>query len=288
MNCDLHCHSVFSDGTEEPEALAAMARKAGLGALALTDHNTVDGLSRFLAARQEGLRLVPGVEFSTDYRGTELHILALFLREADFESVRELTELPRHRKRESNLLLARRLAQAGFPVDYGAMERAVPAGAVNRAHFAAELTRMGYTESPGQAFDELLEPERGLYQPPERLDAVETIRFIRSVGAVSVLAHPFLNLKSEALVRGFLEEAVPAGLDAMEVRYPKFDRETTRCAHRLAQEYGLLCSGGSDYHGDRKPGLNMGTGYGDLEVPMEFFEKLAELAGERQNGKIWK
>lgn len=281
MHCDLHTHSIFSDGTDTPEALVRMARTLGLGALALTDHNTADGLPRFLAAEHEGLALVPGVEFSTDHLGGELHILALFLRREDFGAVRELAELPRRRKRESNLELARNLTAAGYPVDYEALERATPGGQVNRAHFAAELTRLGHIASMDQAFRQLLSPKAGLYHPPRRLDAVETIRFIRSIGAVSVLAHPFLNLDVPGL-RAFLELAVPAGLDGMEVRYSKFDDEATQTAQALAREYGLLCSGGSDYHGANKPGLAMGSGYGNLSVPMEYYEKLAALARERQ------
>jgi predicted metal-dependent phosphoesterase TrpH len=169
-------------------------------------------------------------------------------------------------------------------VDYEALERDTQAGAVNRLHFATELTRLGYTESIEQAFRELLEPKRGLYQPPARLGALETIEFIRSIGAVSVLAHPFLSLDSAGKVEEFLREAVPAGLDAMEVRYSKYDRETTETALELASAYGLLCSGGSDYHGINKPGLCMGTGYGNLSVPMEYYEKMAALAEKRQKG----
>lgn len=285
MFCDLHTHSVFSDGTDTPEALIRMARSLGLGALALTDHNTPDGLPRFLAAEHEGLELVPGVEFSTDYLGGELHILALFVRPEDFGAVRELAELPRRRKRESNLELARNLTQAGYPIDYEALERATPGGQVNRAHFAAELTRLGHTSSMDQAFRQLLTPEAGLYHPPRRLDALETIRFIRALGAVSVLAHPFLNLDDKEL-ETFLRLAVPAGLDAMEARYSKFDDKATRTALALAERFGLLCSGGSDYHGANKPGLAMGSGYGNLAVPMEYYEKLAALAEERQGNKL--
>lgn len=282
MYCDLHTHSIFSDGTDTPEALIGQAEALGLGAVALTDHNSVAGLPRFLAAAKgSSVTAVPGIEFSTGYENGELHILALFVKPEDYEAIKALVALPDRRKRESNLALAAGLNAAGYRIDYAALEASTPGGKVNRAHFAAELHRLGYVSSRDEAFNTLLKPGGPFYRPPERLGALETIRFIRSIGAVSVLAHPWLNRKTREALEGFLSEAVPVGLDGMEVRYSKFSREQSNLALEIGQAYGLLPSGGSDYHGENKPEIALGTGRGDLAVPMEYYEKLREIAEKR-------
>ena len=267
--CDLHNHSTFSDGTDTPAELLAIAEKAGLGAIALTDHNTVAGLPEFLAAAEgKNVRAIAGTEFSTDYRGTELHILGLFLRPEHFASITDLLEDYRRKKEQSNLDLVDKLNAAGYAIDYAKIKNSTPKGQVNRALIAAELTHLGYTESIQDAFKKLLSPKRGFYTPPTRPNPFETIKFIKSLGAVAVLAHPFLNL-DEAQLRMFLEEAVPCGLDGMETLYSTYDEETTALAGRIAEEFCILPSGGSDYHGGNKPHIQMGIGQGNLEVPME-------------------
>ena len=286
MYCDLHTHSKFSDGTDWPEELIARAQGLGLSALALTDHNSVAGLPRFLAAAEgSGVEAVPGVEFSTDYHGKSLHILALFVRPEHYETISNLTAHYDRLKRESNLDLTRKLKEAGYPIDYEALEASTPDGRVNRALFAEELTRLGYVVSVDEAFVKLLKERCGFYTPPERLDALETVAFIRSIGAVSVLAHPWLNLKTREALEEFLDEAVPAGLDGMEVRYSKFTPEQSNQALEIAEQYRILPSGGSDYHGITvKPDITMGTGRGGLEVPESWYQSLKTLAKRRKVG----
>ena len=274
--CDLHTHSTFSDGTDTPAALVALAQEKGLGAIALTDHNTVAGLPEFLeAARGTSVRAVAGTEFSTDYRGTELHILGLFLKQEHFAGITDLLEDYRFRKEKSNVELVKRLNAAGYAIDYDRIKNSTPKGQVNRALIAAELTRLGDTESIQAAFKQLLSPKCGYYVPPTRPCPFETIRFIKSLGAVAVLAHPFLNLNEQEL-REFLKEAVPCGLDAMETLYSTYDEATTMSAKQVAADFGLLHSGGSDYHGGNKPHIQMGIGQGDLAIPMELMTAMAQ------------
>ena len=286
MFCDLHTHSVFSDGTDTPEELVARAGALGLSALALTDHNSVAGLPRFLAAAEgSGVEAVPGIEFSTEYRGGDLHILALFVRQEHYDAVDALVAVPDRLKRESNLDLARKLTRAGYAIDYEALEAATPGGHVNRAHFARELVRLGHAETVEDAFQRFLKQRCGYYTPPERLSALETVSFIRRIGAVCVLAHPWLNLKTQDALEGFLDEAVPLGLDGMEVRYSKFSPEESNLALEIAERYGILPSGGSDYHGFAvKPDIAMGTGRGNLEVPGEWYLALRKCAEARKKG----
>lgn len=265
--CDLHIHSTFSDGTDTPTQLLELAEHRGLAAIALTDHNTVAGLPEFLeAARGRNVQAIAGTEFSTDYHGTELHILGLFLKRSDFGEITALMEDYHRRKEESNRELVDRLNAAGYAVDYDRIKDSTPEGQVNRALIGAELTRLGYTESIQAAFKQLLSPKCGYYTPPERFCPFETIRFIKSLGAVAVLAHPFLNLTEEPL-REFLKEAVSCGLDGMEVLYSTYDEPTTILAKQVADDFGLLHSGGSDYHGNNKPHIQMGVGQGNLAVP---------------------
>ena len=272
--CDLHIHSTCSDGTLTPAELIRMAEELGLGAVALCDHNTVAGLPEFLAAGAEcAVEAVPGVEFSTDYGETELHMLALFVKPEHYAAVTEKVTEMWKRKEQSNLDLVRSLKEAGLELDYEAIKAGTPNGQVNRAVIAAEMVRRGYCESVKEAFSNWLSPKYGHFVPPKRLDVFEMIGFIRSIGAVPVLAHPFLNLK-EASLRGFLREAVPCGLEAMETEYSTFSEDQRRLLREIAGEFGIKCSGGSDFHGANKPDIAMGTGRGDLKVKLALLETL--------------
>jgi predicted metal-dependent phosphoesterase TrpH len=141
---------------------------------------------------------------------------------------------------------------------------------------AGVLSEKGYTASIQEAFATLLAPECGLYVEPECLPVFETIRYIRAIGAVPVLAHPFLKL-DEAQLRAFLDKAIPCGLVGMETLYSTYDEKTTALSRAIAHEYGLCESGGSDFHGGRKPDIALGTGKGNLAVPYEFLDKLKEF-----------
>lgn len=274
---DLHVHSTYSDGTLTPAELIRLAAETGTEALALCDHNTVAGLPDFLeAARGTDITAVPGVEFSTDYGNRELHILGLFIPPEHFATVTEYVNALVLRKDESNRKLLQRLKTVGIHMDYEAIQAGNPEGVVNRAVIAAEMMRQGYCESVQEAFSRWLSPKHGFFIPPKRLDAFETIRFIKSIGAVAVLAHPFLNLDPDGL-RQFLPMAKTQGLDGMEVYYPKFDTKATALAEQLTKEFGLLPSGGSDFHGTNKPDISMGTGRNNLCIPNDILKNLASL-----------
>lgn len=275
--CDLHCHSTFSDGTDTPEQLLCQAQELGLSAVALTDHNTVAGLPTFLeAAKRYDVEAVAGTEFSTVWRGTELHILGLFLKPEHFETVTQKLEVYNQRKERSNVELVRALEQGGYPLDYEKIKASTPNGQVNRALIAAELTALGYTQSNQEAFRRLLKPSCGYYTPPERFTPFEIISFIKSLGAVAVWAHPLLSLDAQQ-AEELLQEARGCGLDGMEVYYSTYDAQTTAAACALADRFGLAYSGGSDYHGRNKPDICMGTGKGKLAVPAAFFHELKAI-----------
>ena len=270
--CDLHTHSCYSDGTCTPAELIRLTEEAGLSAVALCDHNTVRGLPAFLeAAEGSHVEAVPGIEFSTEYRGKELHILGLFIKPEHYPQINELLEEALKRKEQSNIDLVERLKEQGLPVDYWDIKAETPGGSVNRAVVGAYLVRHGFCKTMTEAFDKWLSPERGFYVPPKRPEACDVVRFIKAIGAVAVLAHPFLNLEEREL-REFLTDA--EGLDGMEVYYPGFSEAQTALACEIAEEYGLAKSGGSDFHGSNKPDIRMGVGTGSLRVSMECLEEL--------------
>ena len=274
--CDLHVHSYYSDGTCSPAQLIDLAEAAGVSAMALCDHNTVAGVPEFMEAAQgRKVEAISGIEFSSVYREKELHILALFVKPQYFEQITAMMTDFLRRKDESNEQLVVALNKAGYIVDYQAIKAGTPNGQVNRAHIATALVQAGYVPSRYEAFDQLLDPKHGYYTPPERLSAFDAIRYIKSIGAVAVLAHPFLSLE-ETMLREFLPDAKACGLDAMEVEYAKYDAETTALSVKIAEEFDLLPSGGSDFHGGNKPDIFIGVGRGALAVPAEWVTPLRE------------
>ena len=272
--CDLHCHSCFSDGSETPAELIRLAEEAGLGALALTDHNTAKGLPEFMAAgRESSVIPVPGCEFTTEYNGRELHIVGLFFAEETWPEIEDYVELMRMAKHHANIRLMEALQRGGYDVHYEEAAALTDADEFNRAHVARLLLQKRYVSSVSEAFQTILAEGLGYYVPPRRLSSLGTIRFIKQYGATAVLAHPFLNLNKAELIE-FLPKAKLAGLDAIETHYTEFDAETTREAEQLAALFGLKQSGGSDFHGTAKPKIRLCSGWGDLEVPFSFYEDL--------------
>ena len=273
--CDLHTHSNYSDGTFSPAELIAEAAEIGLSAVALTDHNTVAGLPEFVAAaRKSSVEAIPGVEISTDYDGLELHLVGLHLPSEHWDFIESKLDYFNRKKEESNQILIRNLCKAGYVLDYDEIRLSHPEGTVNRAVIAAALLGKGYVDSVNAAFQGVLSKTAGYYVPPERLDVFDAIDFLRSIGAVPVLAHSFLNLKTEEALCAFLRKAAPHGLLAMETMYSSYSPETTALARQVAREFGLLESGGSDFHGSTKPHIQLGSGKGNLSVPEEFAELL--------------
>ena len=273
--CDLHTHSTYSDGTYSPIQLIAEAERVGLSAIALTDHNTLTGLPEFLsAAETSSVEAIPGIEFSTDYMEMELHIVCLFIKPEHYPTITEITDEINRRKQQSNIDLIDKLRQAGFDISYDRIKATMPQGEPNRALIGAELMRLGYVTSVKEGFEKLLGAKCGYYTPPKHIDAFELISIIRNLGAVPILAHPFLSIKDEQQLEVFLAKAAACGLLGIETRYPLFSDEQTSSLEILAKKYGLAQSGGSDFHGMKKPDVSLGVGKGNLRIPYAFIEEL--------------
>ncbi len=183
----------------------------------------------------------------------------------------------KERKNIANRALVEKLCALGFEMDYDELLALTVDGYVNRAHIAADMLKRGYVESISEAFKGFLSERAGYYVPPKRMDFFEAVEFVSSLGAVSILAHPLLQLKPCELEE-LLPLAIERGLCAIETHYATYSSEQKAYSTALAHRLGLLESGGSDFHGENKPGQHIGIGRGDLCVPYEFYEKLKERA----------
>lgn len=275
--CDLHTHSRFSDGTLSPTELVKLAEELDISALALTDHNTSKGLSEFMeAGNRSSVITIPGCEFTTEWNEIEIHIVGLFFRRQYWDEIEDFLQLAHIAKENSNQRLIDNLNKAGYEVSVEEVA-ALASGDFNRAHVARVLMAKGYVESVTEAFNTLLEPGNGFYYPPRRIPAAAAIHFIKTFGATAIMAHGLINLTPKQM-RDFLPEAKKAGLDAIETHYSDYDEEMTATAILLAEEFGLKQSGGSDFHGQTKPNISMGTGRGNLVLPYELYESMRACA----------
>jgi predicted metal-dependent phosphoesterase TrpH len=282
---DLHTHSTVSDGSERPGRIVEMAAAAGCSAVALTDHDSLEGLAPAReAAAREGVTLVPGCEVSCRKPppgpgrpaiGGSVHVLVYFVEPGEGPLQDELVALRRDRA-ERNLRLRDRLAELGVPVDYEAMvaEAGGEAG-LGRPHFARALVRSGAAADIDDAFNVYLADGRAAYVPKSRLSPADVARLATASGGVAVLAHPLtLGLDPSALER-LVTELAEAGLGGIEAVYGRYTTEERRALRRMARRCGVVATGGSDYHGSFKPDLQVGTGMGDLDVPDSALEELA-------------
>lgn len=270
---DLHTHSSCSDGSVPPAGVVERAASAGCSAVALTDHDTLEGLPAAGARAAElGVRLVPGCEVSCAARGT-LHVLCYFPGGEEGPLAGALAGLREDRARR-NEEMAHRLGELGLPLSYEEVVTEAGGTGVGRPHFAAVLVRHGVVGSIQEAFDRYLAKGRPGYLAKAQLSAPEVVGLATASGGVAVLAHP-LSLELEpgplAVEVACLAEA---GLSGMECYYGRYEPAARERLVALARRHGLVATGGSDYHGSYKPDLEVGTGRGDLVVPDRALEEL--------------
>ncbi len=264
---DLHCHSTFSDGSLTPEELMAEAGKIGLAALALTDHDTVAGLPRFMAAGAErGVRPVPGVELSVDCAHGVMHMLGYWMDVANPELVRQM-EWIRDGRQMRNRAMLEKLNALGLAMTWEEVQAFAGEDVVGRPHFAQVMLQKGYAKDKNEAFDKWLGDGKPGYADRPRLTAEVAVGVIRQAGGVAVLAHPFtLRIGREAMSALFGRLA-EAGLSGVECYYSEHSADLTKEYLALAKTHGLVPTGGSDFHGEVSPGIRLGVGFGGLSVP---------------------
>lgn len=327
---DLHTHSTKSDGTMSPTELVEYAVKRGVAAIALTDHDTTDGIDEALAAAQsinsrghgnsdgqgdrngqgnknsqgdrnrqgdgDGQRysycsgdgdavidVIPGIEFSTRYESREVyvrdvHILGLFIDHHSEFFKERLASFVRSRTGR-NLELCEKLRSVGIDIRYEDLAAEYPDGVITRAHYASWLFRHGYTRSVKEGFERFLGDHAPCFIPRKKVTTFRAIELILKSGGIPILAHPLLYHISDANLDRMTAELTAAGLVGIEAVYSANSPAEERAMRKLANKYRLLISGGSDYHGGTKPGLELGSGYGHLFIPESI---LADLRTEWQ------
>ena len=276
---DLHCHSTFSDGSLTPEQLIAEAVRIGLAALALTDHDTVAGLPRFLAAAAgTAVRAVPGVELSVDCSSGVMHMLGYWMDTANPELIRQM-EWIRNGRELRNQGMLEKLNALGFAMTRDEVQALAGEDVVGRPHFGQVMIQKGYAKDKNEVFDKWLGDGKPAYVDRPRLTAAAAVAVIRQAGGVAVLAHPFtLRVSRDALASLFFELAA-AGLAGVECYYSEHSAELTKEFLAMARQANLVPTGGSDFHGEVSPGIRLGVGFGGLNVPDDVLAQLEARRG---------
>lgn len=271
---DLHTHSVYSDGTNTPAELIEMAEKRGLTALALTDHDTVGGLEPlFEAAKNASVEAVPGIELSAECAKGTMHILGYFFDHTN-ETLLEKINTVREGREERNQEILKRLNKLGYRVMWTDIVAEAGADVVGRPHFAEALVKRGLVKSRKSAFELLLAKGRPGYVERYRYTGRECVELIRNAGGIPVLAHPATIYLPDDQLRGLIMGMAENGLGGIEVYYAEHHPENITKFKKWAEELNLICTGGTDYHGNNTPDLKLGTGFGQLRVPDEALEQL--------------
>ena len=275
MAVDLHLHSTASDGTDDPAEVVRRGAAAGLTAIALTDHDTLDGVEEAQAvATQLRLCFIPGTELSVVWPPGTMHLLVYHLRPRSGPLQDELAGLRGGREIRNARILAE-LAELGAEISPEAVAEEAGGGVVGRPHIAAVLVAEGHAESIADAFDRFLARGRPAYVERTRLDPATAIDLARRSAAVPVLAHPHtIGVAAQDYETAFRELAV-AGLAGIECYYAEYSPDLRTHLARLCDRLGLIATGGSDYHGRYKPDVAVGIGRGDLVVPDDVVDQIA-------------
>jgi len=269
---DLHSHTNESDGSCSPEQLIAEAVRAGVDRLGITDHDTFAGYDRARgAAARAGVALVCGIELSTRLHDHSVHVLGYFPSSDGLGGFREWVLELQASRRERNQRLAVRLRELGFDVSVEEAE-ARGRGMTGRPHFAQIMVEKGYVSNLRQAFDEYLDESAKGYVYRREPSFAEGVRHIRDAGGIASLAHP---IRVAGDVSAMMPELCAAGLTAIEAYHSDHGPHETELYLGLAKQYGLLVTGGSDFHGSMKPEVSLGTGYnGNLQVPEDVWVRM--------------
>lgn len=272
MFADLHLHTNFSDGTYSPEELVAQAVRNNLGAIALTDHDTVEGCERAArACETAGIEFVPGAELTAEHDGNEVHILGYFLDTTNPRLLSEIAEFQTVRQNRIHKMVAK-LNELGVPLQAESVFELANCRSPGRPHVARALVKAGLCSNLDEAFERFLKKNRPAWVPKMKMSALVAIELIHQAGGLAVMAHPGLN-RTDQVIPGMAE----AGLDGLECFHTKHSPGTSRHYLEIAARHHLLVTGGSDCHGMSKGRPLIGT----VKLPGEYMDKLRARALER-------
>ena len=272
MFADLHIHSHFSDGTFTPEEIVARGRQADLAALALTDHDTVEGCARMVAAcNAAGIEFIPGTELTAEHAGNELHLLAYFVDITNRKLLSDIAVFQTVRQNRIREMVAR-LNELNIPLSADEVFALANCRSPGRPHVARAMVQGGHCRTLDEAFDRFLKKNRPAWVPKKKMSALEGIELVHQAGGLAVMAHPGLNRTD-----GVIPELVDAGLDGIECFHTKHSTAISEHYLEIADKFGLLVTGGSDCHGMSKGKPLIGT----VKLPYPHVEKLKEARGRR-------
>jgi predicted metal-dependent phosphoesterase TrpH len=251
-----------------------LAKAKGLKSVAITDHDTIDGIAEALEeADRSGIELIPGVEMSVRYKNGEIHILGYDIEPKNQSLINQLIQLKQGRE-ERNPEIVERLRNLGLNLEYREVKAIAGEATVGRPHIAKVLLNKGYVASIAEAFERYLKEGAPAFVPRTTLKPEQAIDLIIGAGGIPVLAHPFRMDGGPQAAEILLSELVPSGLKGLEVLYSTHDSSEVEFASKLAKKFGLLMTGGSDFHGENKPGIELGSGKGNLRIPYDLVQEM--------------
>ncbi|MBQ7775573.1 MAG: PHP domain-containing protein [Lachnospiraceae bacterium] len=281
---DLHVHSTRSDGTYSPTELVDYAIEKGLAAFALTDHDSVAGLDEAISyadalrkTNSNAPEVIPGIEFSTEYEGKDIHMVGLYIDYHSQTFQEHLDNFVNSRDLRNEKMCTLLREKAGMDISYEKLLEAFPGSVITRAHYAKYMLEHGYIKNLNEAFERYVGDHCPYYIPREKVTPSQAIELIRAVGGIPVLAHPVLYRMSNAHLDNLVAELKDVGLLALEAVYSTYAPSEERDMRRLAAKYNLAISGGSDFHGSNKPKIDLGTGCGSLYLDYSILENLKSL-----------
>jgi len=280
---DLHTHSLCSDGAQVPTEVVRTAAEAGLAAIALSDHDCIDGVQEAMdAGKALGVEVIPAVELSAQ-SDTELHILGYFI-DIHNKKLQDMMAYALQVRDERQEEVCRKLNEQGFDITMDELREEANGKVLCRAHFAKIMVRKGYAESVKDAFNRYLSVGCYAYSNRQALTGPEAVSLIREAGGIAVAAHLHLIKMPDDELKEYLKSLIPYGLDGIEGYYTDYTPDMERRYRAMAKELGLVISGGTDYHGANKPHISIGKGKGDLEIPYSVLDGLrarhAEIYGK--------
>lgn len=279
---DLHTHSNCSDGSMTPSDLVTHAYEKGLAAIALSDHDTVDGIDEARqTAEKLGIELVPAIEFSVQ-SNTETHILGFYIDHHN-PILKEALEKINSVRWQRTLNTCENLRALGFDVSMQEALEIAPSGLIGRAHFARILMEKGYTKSVKEGFDKYLANGRPAYDGTQYLTAETAVKLIDDIGGVSFVAHPHLIRLDDSELREFLLRLKDYGLCGIEGYYNEYTPEMQDYFQNLAKALGLEVCGGTDFHAKMKPHIEIGIGQGNMKIPYTILEKIKSIIEKKHS-----
>ncbi len=285
---DLHTHTSRSDGSYTPAELVDYAIEKNLAAVAITDHDSIEGIgeaaAHAAALREQGLpsvEVIPGIEFSTKYEKQDIHVVGLYIA-YDSPAFQKALENFIDSRTNRNIKMCENLQGAGIDITYEKLRARYPDSVITRAHYASYLFEEGYVKSRQDAFIKYLGDHTKYFVPREKVTPSQAVHLILQADGIPVLAHPPLYHMGNDRLDTLTASLKAEGLMGIEAFYSTYTNQDVRDMQRLAKKYDLLVSGGSDFHGANKPGLDLGCGYGNLFVPEEVLTKMkAASAGTK-------